>query len=129
VFGNRVLRKIIRTKKDEATGEWKRLTNEMLYDLYCSPNIIQVIKSRRTKWVGHVARMEMHTRCWWGDLRKRYHFEDLGLCGEIILKWIFKKWGGRHGLDWFGSGWGQITCAFEWGIQHSGFIKSGEFPF
>jgi len=37
VFGNRVLRKIIGTKKDEATGEWRRLTNELLYDLYCSP--------------------------------------------------------------------------------------------
>jgi len=100
----------------------EKTTNEELYDLYSSPNIIRVIKSRRRRWVGHVARMEMHTVCWWGDLRKRYHFEDLGLGGEIILKWIFKKWDGRHGLNWSGSGKGQITRAFERGIQHSGFI-------
>jgi hypothetical protein len=97
-------------------------TNEELYDLYSSPNIIRVIKSRRTRWTGHVARMKMRTECWCGDLRKRYHFEDLGLGEEIILKWIFKKWNGRHGLNWSGSGNGQITCAFEWGIRHSGFI-------
>ena len=46
-------------------------------------------------------------------MRKIYRFEDLGLCGEIILKWIFKKWGGRHGLDLSGKGKGQITCAFD----------------
>jgi hypothetical protein len=72
--------------------------------------------------------MEMNTGFLWGDLRKRYCFEKLGLCGEILLKWIFKKWDGGHGLDWSGSGKGQITCAFEWGNQHSGFIKRGDFP-
>ena len=87
----------------------EKTTNEELYDLYSSPNAIQVIKSRRTRWVGHVARMKMHTGCWWGDLRKRYHFEDLGLGGKVILKWIFKKWDGRHGLDWSGPLKGQIT--------------------
>ena len=54
---NRVLRGIFGPKRDEITGELRRLHNEELNDLYSSPNIIRVIKSRRMRWVGHVARM------------------------------------------------------------------------
>jgi hypothetical protein len=57
VFGNRVLRNIFGSQRDEITGERRRLHNEELYDLYSSPNIIRVIKARRMRWVGHVARM------------------------------------------------------------------------
>jgi hypothetical protein len=57
VFENRVLRRIFGPKRDEATGEWRRLHNEELRDLYSSPNIIPVIKSRRMRWAGHVACM------------------------------------------------------------------------
>jgi hypothetical protein len=57
VFENRVLRKIFGHKRDEVTGEWRKLLNEELKDLYCSPNIVQVIKSRRMRWAGHVTRM------------------------------------------------------------------------
>jgi hypothetical protein len=57
VFENRALRRIFGPKRDEATGEWRRLHNEELNDLYSSPNIILVIKSRRMRWAGHVARM------------------------------------------------------------------------
>jgi len=57
VFVNRVLRKILGPKRDKATGEWKKLHNEELNDLYSLPNIFQVIKLRRMRWVGHVARM------------------------------------------------------------------------
>jgi hypothetical protein len=56
IFESRVLRRIFGPKRDEATGEWKRLHNEELYALYSSPNIIRVIKSRRLRWAGHVAR-------------------------------------------------------------------------
>jgi hypothetical protein len=56
VFENRVLRGIFGPKRDEATGEWRRLHNEKLNDLYSSPNIMRVIKSRRMDWAGHVAR-------------------------------------------------------------------------
>ena len=56
VFENRVLRHIFGAKKDEVTGEWRRLHNEELYGLYCPPNIIRVNRSRSTRWAGHVAR-------------------------------------------------------------------------
>jgi len=57
VFENRVLRRIFRPKRDEVTGEWRNLRNEELNDLYCLPNIFRVIKSRRMRLEGHVARM------------------------------------------------------------------------
>jgi hypothetical protein len=67
VFGNRVLRRIFRPKRDEAAGEWRKLHNEELPDLYSSPSIIRVIKSRRMRWVGHVARMgEKRNSYWYG---------------------------------------------------------------
>ena len=57
VFENRVLRRLFGPKRDEVTGEWRKLHNEELNDMYCSPNIVRVIKSRRTRLEGHVARM------------------------------------------------------------------------
>jgi hypothetical protein len=57
VFENGVLRRIFGPKRDEVTGEWKKLHSEELHILYCSPNIIRQIKSRRMRLVGHVARM------------------------------------------------------------------------
>jgi hypothetical protein len=57
VFENKVLRRIFGPLRDKVTGEWRRFHNEELNDLNCSPNIVQVIKSRRMRWVGHVARM------------------------------------------------------------------------
>jgi len=57
VFENRVLRRMFGAKRDEVTREWRKLHNEELNDLYCSPNIVRVIKSRRMKWAGHVVCM------------------------------------------------------------------------
>ena len=57
VFENRVLRRLFGPKRDEVTGEWRKLHNEELNDMYCSPNIVRVIKSRRMRWAGHVARV------------------------------------------------------------------------
>jgi len=57
VFENRVLRRIFGPRKEDVTGEWRRLHNEELNDLYSSPNIVRVIKSRRMRWAGHVAGM------------------------------------------------------------------------
>ena len=58
VFENRVLRGIFGPKRDGVTGKWRKLHNEELNDLYCSPNIVRVIKSRKLRWAGHVAHME-----------------------------------------------------------------------
>jgi hypothetical protein len=64
LFENRVLRRIFGPKRDEVTGEWRKLHNEELHNLYSSPDIIGQIKSRRMRWAGHVARM--------GEERKVY---------------------------------------------------------
>jgi hypothetical protein len=57
VFKNRVLRRIYGPKRDEVTGDWRKLHNEELHILYSSPNIIRQIKSRRIRWARHVAHM------------------------------------------------------------------------
>jgi hypothetical protein len=57
VFEHRVLRRIFGPKRDEETGEWRKLHSEELHNLYSSPDIIRQIKSRRMRWAGHVARM------------------------------------------------------------------------
>jgi hypothetical protein len=57
VFENRVLRRIFGPKRDKVTGDWRKLRNEELCDLYSSPSIIRIIKSRRMRWAGHVARI------------------------------------------------------------------------
>ena len=82
VFDNGVLRRMFGPEEDEKTEEWRKLNNGELNDLYCSTNLILVIKSRRISWVGRVAHMEDrkgHTRFWWGVLVERVNLEDLGL--------------------------------------------------
>jgi hypothetical protein len=89
VFGNRVLRKIFGPKRDEVTGEWRKLHNEELQDLYSSPSIVQVIKSRRMRLAGHVALMGSRESCtgfWRRNLREKGHWGDPGVEGMIILR-------------------------------------------
>ena len=95
VFKNMVLRRTFGPRRDEVTGEWRRLHYEELNDLYSSPNIVRVIKSRRMRWAGHVARMGEERECiisWWGNRREGDHWGDLGVCGWIILGWISRRW-------------------------------------
>jgi hypothetical protein len=88
VFENRVLRKIFGPKREE-DGSWRKLHNDELHILYSSPNIVRVIKSRRMRWAGHVARMgrgEVFTGFWLGGPKGRDHCKDLGVGGRITLR-------------------------------------------
>ena len=74
VFENRVLRRIFGLQRDEVTGEWRKLHNEELKNLYSLPNTVRRIKSRRMRWAGHVARMRdsrVVYRFSWGNPRER----------------------------------------------------------
>jgi hypothetical protein len=103
VFENRVLRRIFGSKRDEVTGEWRKLHIEELHDLYSSPSIIRIIKSRRIRWAGHVAcmgekrsayrllvgnpegkRPQGRPRCRWVDNIRM----DLGEVGWGDVDWI-----------------------------------------
>jgi len=87
VFENRVLRSVFGPKRDKVTGEWRKLHSGELSDLYSLPNIVWVVKSRRMRWAGHVARMggEGCTGFWWGNLRERDQWGDPDIDGRIIL--------------------------------------------
>ena len=63
MFENKVLKRIFGNRRDKLTGDWRRLHNEELKDLYPSPSIVRVIKSRRMRWVGHVAHMGEEREC------------------------------------------------------------------
>ena len=108
VFENIVLRRIFWPRRDEVTGEWRRLHNEELNDLYSSPNIARVMKSRRMRSAGHVARMgEERGRIgsWWGNRREGEHWGELGVDAWIILGWISRRC--DMGM-WTGLGWPRI---------------------
>ena len=98
------MRKIFGPKGDKATGEWRTLPNEELNDLYSSPTIFWMIRSRRMRWVGYVAPMGegRGVDSLVGNLRERDHLEDPGIAGRITLRWIFRKWDVRA---WTGSIW------------------------
>ena len=81
-------RRILGPKRDKVSGEWRKLHNEELYDLYCSSNIVRVIMPIM-RWAGHVkdiGRGEGYTGFWWGNLRERHHLEDSGGDERITLR-------------------------------------------
>jgi hypothetical protein len=93
VSENRVLRRIFGPERED-DGSWRKLHNDELYSLYSSPNIVRVIKSRRMRWEGHVTCMgtgEVFTGFWLGSLKGRDHWEDLGICGRITLRWTIGR--------------------------------------
>jgi hypothetical protein len=76
VFENKVVRRNFEPKRNEVTGGWRKLLNEELHNLYSSPNIIRMIKSRRIRWVGHVSRMGrrgLHIGYWCERQKERDH--------------------------------------------------------
>jgi hypothetical protein len=89
VFENRVLRRVFGPKRDEVTGEWRKLHKEELKDFYSLPNIVWVVKSRRMRWPGHVAGMGegrgVH-RVLVGNPRERGNWGDPDVDGRIILR-------------------------------------------
>jgi hypothetical protein len=102
VFGNRVLRRIFGPKRNKVTGEWRKLHNEELDDLYPSHNIVWVIKLSRMSWMGYVARMGERRgvyRVLVGKSEGKGHWEDLGIDERMILTCIFTKWDGEYRLD------------------------------
>ena len=84
VFENMVLRRIFGPRRDEVMGKWRRLHNEELSDLYSSPNIMRVIKSRRMRWAGHVARM--------GEEREVYRVLVGKAEGRRALERLRRRW-------------------------------------
>jgi hypothetical protein len=99
VFGNRVLRRIFGPKGDEVTGEWRKVHNEELRDLYSSPSIIRIMKARRIRWAGHVARM--------GERRNAYRLlvgkpEGRKPLGRPRHRWVDLVEAGWGDVDWIG---------------------------
>jgi hypothetical protein len=129
VFENRVLRGIVGPKRNEVTGEWRKLHNKELHDFYSSPSKIRIIKSRRMRWAGHVARMGRRGTLidyWWESQMERDHQEDQDVGGWIILGWILERWEGVMwtGLVWLRIGTGGSSC--EFGIEPSGSMQCWE---
>jgi hypothetical protein len=95
-----VLRRIFGPKRDEVTGEWRKLHNKELLDLYSSPSIIRIFKSRRMRWAGHVARM--------GEKRNAYKLlvgkpEGKRPLGRPRRRWVDNIW-----MDLGEVGWGDV---------------------
>jgi hypothetical protein len=107
VFENRVLRRMFGPKRGEVTGEWRKLHNEEVYDLYSSPDIIRQIESRRLRWSGHVARIGEEKkvyRVWWESPKERDHSEDQSDMGGWDQNGSYGDWLGECGVDPVGSG-------------------------
>jgi hypothetical protein len=100
VFKNRVLRKIFGTKRDEVTGEWRKLHNEELRDLYSSPSVISLIKSRRIRWAAHVARM--------GERRNAYRLLVGKPEGKRALGRPRRRWVDNIKMDLGVVGWDNV---------------------
>ena len=113
-MSGRVLRRIFGLKRDEVTGEGRKLHNEKLNYLYSSPYIVRMIKSRRMRWAGQVARMGERGvyRVLVGKPEEKIPLGRLRRRWEDNIRWIFRSGMWVHGLDRAGSGQGQVpgTC-------------------
>jgi hypothetical protein len=97
VFENSVLRRIFGPMRDEVTGDWWKLHNEELHNLYSSLDIVRQLKSRRMRWAGHAACLGEERKCkrfWWKRTMERDHWENQGLGANLGSEWILGR------LDW-----------------------------
>ena len=95
-------RGIFEPKRYEVTGEWRKLHNEELNDLYCSRSIVRVIKARRMRWAGHVARMVKGGACagfWWGNPQGKRPLGRPRSRWEDDIKMLLQEVG-CEGMDW-----------------------------
>jgi hypothetical protein len=125
VFENRVLRRIFGPKRDEVTGEWRKLHNEQLHDLYSSSSVIRIMKARRMRWAGHVARM--------GEKRKAYRLLVGKPEGRRPLRKPRRRWLDSIRMDLVEMEWGDVDWIRlaqyrdRWrALQPSGSIKCWE---
>jgi hypothetical protein len=104
VFENRVLRRIFGLKRDEVTGDWRKLHNEELHNLYPSPIIFRKIKSRRMRWAENVATNGENRNAYMFLVGKLEGKRPLGkpTSGRVILKWILERY---DGMAWTGFIW------------------------
>jgi hypothetical protein len=100
MFENKVLRRTFGPKRDEVAGEWRKLHNEELRDLYSSPSIIRIIKPRRMRLVGHVAQM--------GEKRNTYRLLAGKPEGDRPLGRPRRKWVNNIKMDFLEIGWGGV---------------------
>jgi hypothetical protein len=106
VFENRLLRRIFGPKRDDVMGDWRKLHNEELHNLYSSPNIIRMIKSRRMRWAGHVARM--------GMTRNAYRILVEKPEGKRSLGRPRRRWVDNIKMDLRETGWDGIWTGSNW---------------
>jgi hypothetical protein len=102
VFENTVLRRVFRLKRDEVTGEWRKLHNEELNDLYSLPNIVRVVKRRRMKRAGHVGEGRSVRRVLVGKSEGKRPLGRLRRRWEVNIKTDLQEVGGGCG-DWIGT--------------------------
>jgi hypothetical protein len=101
MFENKLLRRIFGPKRDEVTGGWRKLHNEELHGLYTSPGIVRVIKSRRMRWAGHVARM--------GEVRGTYNILVGMPEGRRLLRRPRCRWEDNMKMDLREIGFGDVN--------------------
>jgi hypothetical protein len=92
--------RIFGPRRDEVTGEWRKLRNEELHDLYSSPSIIRIMKQKRTRWAGHIARME--------EKKNTYRLLVGKPVGKMLLRKPRRRWVDNIRMDLVEVGWGDM---------------------